>query len=381
MDPKSCTVISPPSLLATAYCDFRRTPTPELDLDVEELMKSWMVVAAPNEQEEYADDNDMKPSMTDPFIGSGGGDGGVLSASASAGFHNPDLVVTTFSTCTSGVTDNNNNIINYNNNNNHHQHQQLLCSQNLTRNHSNISATIDSQSSICGTATVGSPVSANKPNGSGGGEGKGGTTSGSSSREPSDEDDEAGPCEQSTNPLDMKRLRRKVSNRESARRSRRRKQAYLTDLESQVEQLRLENATLYKQLTDASQHFRDADTNNRVLKSDVEALRAKVKLAEDMVARSSFTNLNNQLLHQNHQRGQMNTNNNNLRGVAHVSPTITVHGNDSSYGSCITSVDGQNSAHLGGLAGNLDITNNSNNYSDYNAAISDAVSSVTNIWP
>ncbi|KAL1315073.1 basic leucine zipper 9 isoform X2 [Arachis hypogaea] len=368
MDPKSCGVMSAPSLLSGDYCDFRRAPT-ELDLEVEEFMKTWMA-EAPNE--EHADDNDLKPCMTDPFIGSGGGDGGVPSASASAAFRNPDVVVTTFSTCTSGVTDNNNNI-NYNNST-QQQQQQLVCSQNLTRNHS----TIDSQSSIC----VGSPVSANKPNGGRGSEGKGGTTCGSSSREASDEDDEAGPCEESTNPIDMKRLRRKVSNRESARRSRRRKQAYLTDLESQVEQLRLENATLYKQLTDASQHFRDADTNNRVLKSDVEALRAKVKLAEDMVARSSFTNLNNQLIQ--NQRGQMNTNNNNLRRVAHVSPTITVHGNDSSYGSCITSVDGQNSAHLGGLARNLDITNNNNNnnnYSDYNAVISDAVSSVTNLWP
>lgn len=47
---------------------------------------------------------------------------------------------------------------------------------------------------------------------------------------------------------------------------------------SQVEQLRLENANLFKQLTDASQQFREADTNNRVLKSDVEALRAKVSM-------------------------------------------------------------------------------------------------------
>lgn len=34
------------------------------------------------------------------------------------------------------------------------------------------------------------------------------TTTSGSSRDPSDEDDEAGPCEQSTNPVDMKRLRR-----------------------------------------------------------------------------------------------------------------------------------------------------------------------------
>lgn len=44
----------------------------------------------------------------------------------------------------------------------------------------------------------------------------------------------------------------------------------------QVDHLRGENATLFKQLTDASQQFKDATTNNRVLKSDVEALRAKV---------------------------------------------------------------------------------------------------------
>lgn len=56
--------------------------------------------------------------------------------------------------------------------------------------------------------SVGSPVSvsANKPNGRE--NHTKGTTSGSS--EPSDEDDETGPCEQSTNPLHMKRLRRYV---------------------------------------------------------------------------------------------------------------------------------------------------------------------------
>jgi hypothetical protein len=56
--------------------------------------------------------------------------------------------------------------------------------------------------------TVGSRVSANKPNSR---ENRTkGTTSGSS--DPSDEDDELGPCEQSTNPLDIKRLRRYKTN-------------------------------------------------------------------------------------------------------------------------------------------------------------------------
>ena len=45
-----------------------------------------------------------------------------------------------------------------------------------------------------------------------------------------------------------------------------------------AEQLRGENDLLYKQLTNAHQQFRDADTNNRVLKLDVEALRANVSM-------------------------------------------------------------------------------------------------------
>jgi len=44
----------------------------------------------------------------------------------------------------------------------------------------------------------------------------------------------------------------------------------------QVDQLRGENTSLFKQLTDANQQFTTAVTDNRILKSDVEALRVKV---------------------------------------------------------------------------------------------------------
>ncbi len=69
-----------------------------------------------------------------------------------------------------------------------------------------------------------------------------------------------------------------LSNRESARRSRRRKQAHLSDLEMQVAQLRVENTSLVKQLIDINHKFSAAAVDNRVLKSDVEALRVKVSL-------------------------------------------------------------------------------------------------------
>nr|AMY26728.1 bZip112 [Zea mays] len=97
------------------------------------------------------------------------------------------------------------------------------------------------------------------------------------------------PYERGNRSIETKRIRRMVSNRESARRSRRRKQAQLSDLESQVERLKGENATLFQELSDANQQFSTAVTDNRILKSDVEALRIKVKMAEDMVARSAVS--------------------------------------------------------------------------------------------
>lgn len=97
-----------------------------------------------------------------------------------------------------------------------------------------------------------------------------------------------------------------LSNRESARRSRRRKQAHLSELEAQVlphvffdallnttfsllmmcriiyicllqtGQLRVDNSSLLKGLTDLKHKCDDAIVDNRILKADIETLRVKV---------------------------------------------------------------------------------------------------------
>ncbi|XP_074292673.1 light-inducible protein CPRF2-like [Silene latifolia] len=109
------------------------------------------------------------------------------------------------------------------------------------------------------------------------------------SSDQSDDDEVEGEMD-NTDPTDVKRVRRMLSNRESARRSRRRKQAQLTELETQVSQVRGENSTLLKRLTDISQKFNEAAVDNRVLKADVETLRAKVKMAEETVKRVTGMN-------------------------------------------------------------------------------------------
>ncbi|GER39758.1 basic-leucine zipper transcription factor family protein [Striga asiatica] len=206
----------------------------------------------------------------------------------------------------------------------------MMPPQNFNPNLSKASPTMDSPSSIC----VDSPTSGINPTAVG--------ASSGSSHEQSDEDDleieEGGSYDRAmmTNKhVDIKRIRRMESNRKSARRSRQRKQAQLTELEQQAEQLKRENASLFKQLANASQQLKDATTNHRVLKSDVEALRAKVKLAEDMVARGSLTSSLSHLI-QNYLNtpGQDYMRNNNIN--CPVSPLVSARGDDNSPYSGIT---------------------------------------------
>ncbi|XP_020109470.1 basic leucine zipper 9 [Ananas comosus] len=199
-----------------------------------------------------------------------------------------------------------------------------LWSHNLNLRHSSVSATIESPSSICAL----SPTSPHKPNGK-----ENQALGGTSGSEQSDDEslEELGACEQSANVVDIKRMRRMVSNRESARRSRKRKQAHLADLETQVDRLRGDNASLYKQLTDANHQFTDSVTENRILKSDVEALRVKVKMAEDMVTRGALTCSIDHLLQSHIGSPQILNTRHPCRASSEVLPNLDFQADDPCY--------------------------------------------------
>lgn len=191
------------------------------------------------------------------------------------------------------------------------RNQETISSPIWSHKNSNISASIKSQSSTCENQALG----------------------GSSGSEQSDDeslDIEAGSCEQGNGVSDLKRMRRMVSNRESARRSRKRKQAQLADLELQVDQLRGENSTLFKQLTDANQQFSGAVTDNRVLKSNVEALRVKVKMAEDLVTRGALACGLDHVL-QNQVGSNQSLNSRNLCRASEILPIIELQADDACY--------------------------------------------------
>ncbi|KAI4340193.1 hypothetical protein MLD38_025055 [Melastoma candidum] len=113
-----------------------------------------------------------------------------------------------------------------------------------------------------------------------------------SSREDSDDDELEGDTGTTTNkdPAEERRIRRMQSNRESARRSRRRKQDHMNELETQVGQLKTEHTTLLKRLTEMNHKYDEASVDNRILKADIETLRAKVKMAEETVKHATGIN-------------------------------------------------------------------------------------------
>ncbi|KAL5556759.1 hypothetical protein UlMin_038995 [Ulmus minor] len=112
------------------------------------------------------------------------------------------------------------------------------------------------------------------------------TFSGSGSDDPNRNDrryDKKGTCPDKPNHsvrpvsvVDERKRRRMISNRESARRSRMRKQKHLENLRNQVNRLRVENRELSNRLRFVSYHFQKVRTENAHLQSEYTLLRQKL---------------------------------------------------------------------------------------------------------
>ncbi|WOL01877.1 bZIP transcription factor 11-like [Canna indica] len=104
-----------------------------------------------------------------------------------------------------------------------------------------------------------------------------GTSSGSSllHNSGSDEDLQAA--------MEQKKRKRMISNRESARRSRMRKQKHLDDLMEQVSQLRKENGHVFAVLSLTTQHCAAMEAENSVLRAQATELSNRLQSLNEIV--------------------------------------------------------------------------------------------------
>lgn len=83
--------------------------------------------------------------------------------------------------------------------------------------------------------------------------------------------------------MDQKKRKRMQSNRESARRSRMRKQHHLDDLMTQVNQLRKENGDILAALNITSQQYLGVEAENSVLRTQMMELSSRLQSLNDIL--------------------------------------------------------------------------------------------------
>nr|GLL48370.1 bZIP transcription factor 44-like [Ipomoea trifida] len=84
--------------------------------------------------------------------------------------------------------------------------------------------------------------------------------------------------------VNERKRKRMQSNRESARRSRMRKQKHLDDMVSQVAQLRNDNAQILNNINHTTQHYLNVERENSVLRAQVMELTHRLQSLDDMLA-------------------------------------------------------------------------------------------------
>lgn len=90
--------------------------------------------------------------------------------------------------------------------------------------------------------------------------------------------------------MDQRKRKRMISNRESARRSRMRKQKHLDDLALQVSQLRNENQQIVTSVNLTTQRFLAVESENSVLRAQLNELNNRFESLNEIINFMNVTN-------------------------------------------------------------------------------------------
>ncbi|PON77385.1 Basic-leucine zipper transcription factor [Trema orientale] len=90
--------------------------------------------------------------------------------------------------------------------------------------------------------------------------------------------------------MDQRKRKRMLSNRESARRSRMRKQKHLDDLTGQVAQLTKDNHQIVTSVNITTQHYLNIEAENSILRAQVGELSHRLQSLDEII---SFLNASN----------------------------------------------------------------------------------------
>lgn len=93
--------------------------------------------------------------------------------------------------------------------------------------------------------------------------------------------------------LDERKRKRMQSNRESARRSRMRKQKHLDDLIGQVAQLKKENNNILSNINLTSQQYANVEAENSVLRAQMIELSQRLQSLNEILSYINSNNNNN----------------------------------------------------------------------------------------
>ncbi|KAM7517209.1 hypothetical protein LguiA_006792 [Lonicera macranthoides] len=99
--------------------------------------------------------------------------------------------------------------------------------------------------------------------------------------------------------MDQRKRKRMQSNRESARRSRMRKQKHLDDLMAQVSQIKKENNQIHTSTTITTEHYLNIEAENSVLRAQMDELSQRLQSLNDILnymnMMNTTTNNNNEI--------------------------------------------------------------------------------------